>query len=106
MAFSLIIPGLFNKVLRLTRKKNIGLVNKVMVFSNKVSILSFPEKLIKSYKIIKVKVGKSFSANVVYISGAYGPFRLIKYSITDEILNLLLTVGITELYLRNVFLGK
>ena len=115
MVFGLISPGLFKKVLRLTREGSDCLASDVAgevivflnkVFLNKVSVSSFPKKVIKFYKIIKIKVGKSSFINIICASGAYGPLRIIKYSIIGEISNLLLTAGIAELHLGNISLGK
>ena len=118
MAFGLVIPGIFNNVLRSAREGSdylvgdmvgeviVGnVVGEVMV-SNMVGVLFFPEKVIKFYKMAKVKVSKNSFTNVICAGEAYGLSRVIKYSIISKILNLLLTVGIAELYLRNIFLGK
>ena len=67
---------------------------------------SFPEKVIESCKMAVVKVGRNSFANVVYTGGAHGLSRVIKYLITGEISNLLLTAGIAELHSGNVSLGK
>ena len=106
ITFNLIIPGLFNKVLKLTRERNGYLANKFIIFSNRVNVLFFRKKVKKFYKIIMIKVSKSFFTNVVYTGGAHEPSRVIKYLIINNILNLLLIAGIAKLYLRNIFLGK
>ena len=106
MAFGLVIPGLFNKVLRLAREGSNCLADKFVIFLNGLSVLFFLKKVMEFYKIVMVKVGRSSFINVVYMSGAHGLSRVIKCLIIGKILNLLLTAGIAELYIRNVFLGK
>ena len=66
-------PRLFNKVLKSVRERSDYLVGEIMVFLNKVGVLSFPEKIIKSYKMVKIKVSKSSFTNMVYTGGAHGP---------------------------------
>ena len=79
MAFSLVIPGLFNKVLRFAKEGNNYLVGVVIMF------LNFREKVINFYKIIKVKVNKNFFINVIYAGGADGLSWVMKYSMMGEI---------------------
>ena len=99
MAFDLVIPGLFNKVLKLSREGSDYLANKFIIFLNGVSVLSFLKKVIEFYKIVMVKVGKSFFTNVVCAGVALGLSWVIKYLIIGKILNLLLTASIAELHL-------
>ena len=106
MAFGLIIPGILNNAWRSAKEKSDGSISEVMVFLNKVSVSSFPEKVIESYKIIEIKVGKNSFTNVICAGGAHGLSRVIKYFIISEISNLLLIVGIAELHLGNASLGK
>ena len=71
MAFGLVIPGLFNKVLRLAREGS-NLVGES--FLDWVGVLFFPKKVVEFYKMAVVKVGKSSSVNVVYAGGVHGLF--------------------------------